>query len=190
MGKVPGQALRPARGFGDLTETSRGDALLIRWPEGYAPGRAGVHVHNELEMPVSPESIWPWLVRAELWPTWYSNSKDVEVEGGGPDLSPGSSFRWTTFGVRLRSKVEEFVPRERLAWSADAAGVHAYHVWLIEARSSGCFVVTEESQNGLLARLSNLMRPGNVGRRHQEWLEGLLRKARGGPPSLSAAVGP
>jgi len=188
MGKVPGQALRGGRSGrvvrGRGTSARRGepgDSMLIEWPDRYAPRRAGVHVHNELEMPVPPEAVWAWLIRAELWPTWYSNSRKVEVEGG-PDLSLGSSFRWTTFGIRLRSRVKEFVPCGRLAWSADAAGVHAIHVWLIERRPTGCFVVTEESQNGGLARLSNLLRPGNISRHHQDWLEGLLRKAKGGPP--------
>ena len=139
-------------------------------------------MHNELEIPAAPRAVWAWLVRAELWPTWYPNSKGVEVEGGVADLTPGATFRWTTFGVRLSSKVEEFVPCERLAWSARAAGIRAYHVWLIEERQPGCFVVTEEAQNGLLARLSNALRPDNMSRHHQNWLEGLRRRATEGPP--------
>ena len=141
-----------------------------------------MHVRNELEMPVPSELVWGWLVRAELWPTWYSNSRNVVIEGGGPNLRPESRFRWTTFGVRLDSRVEEFVPGERLAWSARAMGIDAYHAWLIEKRPSGCYVLTEETQNGWLARLSNTLRPQNMSRQHQSWLEGLLRKAREGPP--------
>jgi uncharacterized protein YndB with AHSA1/START domain len=144
-------------------------------------------VRNELEMPVSSEVVWTWLVRAALWPTWYSNSKDVVIEGGGLDLLPGSRFRWTTFGVRLDSKVEEFVPGERIAWTARAIGIDAYHAWLIEKRHSGCYVLTEENQNGLLARMNNLLRPSFMGRLSQDWLEGLLRKAKEGyPPSTRA----
>ncbi len=106
---------------------------MIRWPEKYHPDRTGVHVRNELEMPVPPEVVWEWLVRAEHWPTWYSNSDKVAVEGGG-SLRPGSKFRWKTFGVNLESKVEEFVPGERIAWSARGPGVDAYHAWYIEPR--------------------------------------------------------
>jgi len=155
---------------------------LIRWPEKYSPNRTKVHVHNQLEMPVPSEVVWAWLIRAELWPTWYENSKRVLIEGGGPDLHPGSRFQWTTFGVRLDSKVEEFVPGERLGWSARATGVDAYHAWLIENRPSGSYVLTEETQNGWLARLSNMLRPRNMSEQHQNWLEGLRRKAAEGPP--------
>jgi hypothetical protein len=94
----------------------------------------------------------------------------------------GSRFRWKTFGVTLDSKVEQFVPFERLAWSAHSTGIDVYHAWLIERRSSGCYVLTEESQNGLMARLSSMLRPNNMSRYHQLWLEQLLAKARTGPP--------
>jgi uncharacterized protein YndB with AHSA1/START domain len=139
-------------------------------------------VRNELEIPASPDVVWAWLVRAELWPTWYNNSANVVIEGGGPDLLSGSRFKWTTFGVRLDSKVEEFVPGERLAWSARSMGIDAYHAWLIEERPSRCHVLTEETQDGWLARLSNSVRPHNASRQHQNWLEGLSSKAKEGLP--------
>lgn len=155
---------------------------MIRWPPKYSPDRTKVHVRNQLEMQASSEVVWAWLICAQLWPTWYTNSKRVVIEGGGPDLRAGSTFRWTTFGVTLDSKVEEFVPGERLAWSARAAGIDAYHAWLIEKRPSGCYVLTEETQNGWLAWLSNVLRPRNMSEHHQNWLEGLQRKAAEGPP--------
>lgn len=155
---------------------------MIRWPEKHGPEETAVHVRNELDMPVQPEAVWPWLVRAQLWPTWYPNSANVAIEGGGPDLKPASKFRWKTFGVTLDSEVKEFVPPERLAWSARSTGVDAYHGWLIERRPAGCHVLTEETQNGTLARLGNALRPQNMGKMHQVWLERLLEKAKSGPP--------
>ena len=155
---------------------------MISWPEKYSPERTAVHAHNELEMPVPPEAVWAWLVRADLWPTWYSNSKSVVIEGGARKLGPGVRFRWKTFGASLTSLVEEFVPSERLGWTARGTGVDVYHAWLIERTPAGCLVVTEENQNGFLARLSNSLRPGNIERYHQLWLENLMVKAKGGPP--------
>jgi len=155
---------------------------MIRWPENFSPDRTVVHVRNELEMPVTAEAVWAWLIRAKLWPTWYPNSQNVLLEGGALDLAPGVRFRWKTFGVNLNSRIEEFVPPERLAWSARSAGVGAYHAWLIEKKPSGCHVLTEESQNGMIARLSNALRPANMSRYHQLWLEQLMAKAKTGPP--------
>lgn len=145
-----------------------------------------MHVRNELEMPAPAESVWAWLIRAKLWPTWYANSQNVMIEGGASDLAPGMRFRWRTFGVTLNSKVEEFVSGERLAWSALSAGISAYHVWLIERRPQGCYVLTEETQNGLMARMSSALRPNNMSKYHQLWLEQLMAKATAGPPPSPA----
>ncbi len=155
---------------------------MIRWPERYRPEETAFHVRKELEMPVSPEAVWPWLVRAELWPAWYPGFQSVVIEGGGPDLKLGSSFLWRAFGVTLRSRVEEFVPFERIAWTARSVGIDAYHAWLIERLPVGCRVVSEETQNGWAARLNNALRPGSVGRIHQMWLDRLLGRARSGLP--------
>jgi len=107
----------------------------------------------------------------------------VEVEKGSrPDLAPGVEFHWKTNGVSLRSKVLEFVPCERLAWDARAPGVEAYHAWLIEPRPQGCWVLTEETQNGWLTRLGALLMPNKMHRVHQMWLERLQAMALEGPP--------
>jgi uncharacterized protein YndB with AHSA1/START domain len=157
--------------------------MPIRWPERFQPNRAGVYVRNELDMPVSPEAVWAWLVRAEQWPAWYPNSRNVHIlEGARPDLAPGTRFRWWTFGVTITSRVEEFEPCERLAWSATAPGISAYHAWLIEKTPAGCHVLTEETQTGWLARLGSLLMPDRMHHHHQIWLEQLRVKAGGGPP--------
>jgi len=154
----------------------------IKWPEQYSRDNVDVHVSNELEMSVSADIVWAWLIRAELWPTWYGNSANVIIEDGKPDLHLGTQFKWKTFGLNLQSKVEEFVPYERLAWTAHGIGIDAYHAWLIEKTESGCYVLTEENQKGILAKLNKLLRPNNMEKYHQIWLEELYSKAKGGPP--------
>ncbi len=156
---------------------------MIRWPERFEPSRAPVHVRNELAVPARPEVVWAWLVRAAHWPEWYPNSHKVCIEDGSrKDLAPGANFRWKTFGVSLRSRVEEFVPCERLAWDARAPGVEAYNAWLIEPRGEGSWVLTEETQHGWLARLGALVMPNRMHRYHQLWLERLAERSASGPP--------
>ena len=91
-------------------------------------------------------------------------------------------FTWRSFGVSLKSKVEEFVPCQRLAWSAIGMGLEAYHAFLIEGIPNGCHILTEETQNGWLARLGHTLRPRNMSEKHQMWLEQLRTKAHSGLP--------
>ncbi len=134
-------------------------------------------------MDIPPETVWAWLIRAQLWPTWYPNSADVIfLSGNPPDLSLGTQFHWRTFGVTIESTVKEFEPFERLAWDAHGSGLEAYHAWLIQRTADGCVVDTEEVQHGSLARLSRALRPNHMEEKHQLWLEGLRDKAKTGLP--------
>jgi hypothetical protein len=154
----------------------------IRWPAEFDPAHSPIHVRNELAMLAPAPVIWAWLIRARDWPSWYPNSKNVRIDGGGAELSPGVTFRWRTFGVGVFSRVEEFVGGERIAWTARGIGVWAYHAWLLRPSASGCTVVTEETQHGFVARVGMLLMPGRMGRFHQLWLEELEKKARVGSP--------
>src|SRR5262249_43126286 len=94
----------------------------------------------------------------------------------GENLSPDAAFTWATFGVCLRSVVEEFKPNERIAWRAQSLGVDAYHAWVIEPTSGGCRVKTEEAQYGWLAVAANWLMPDLVHRGHRLGLECLRTK--------------
>ena len=157
----------------------------VRWPPHYAPANCPIHVRNELSMPVSAEVVWAWLVRAQLWPTWYVNSANVRfLQGTPPNLAQGTRFRWKTFGITIESSVFEFVPAERIAWDAHGPGIDGYHAWVLRSTPQGCHVLTEETQHGWLARLGKLLMPNRMSKFHQLWLEGLRDMAsRGLPPA-------
>lgn len=154
----------------------------IRWPARYRPEATRVHVRNELAMDAPAEHVWAWLVRASLWPQWYLNARDVRIEDGGRDRVLGARFRWRTFGVAVRSVVEEFVPSERIGWTGTGFGLDVYHAWLIEPRGRSCRVLTEENQNGWAAMLQSLLLPNRMHEQHGIWLERLAAKAREGVP--------
>jgi uncharacterized protein YndB with AHSA1/START domain len=147
--------------------------MPIIWPERYAPDRVAAKVRNEIAISATPDIVWSWLVRARAWPSWYSNSRDVDIAGGAAELTHGASFRWRTFGVLVTSTVREFVPHERIAWDGTATLLDVYHAWLIELRPGGCWVLTEEHQNGLAARAQALFMPNRMHAGHDDWLKRL-----------------
>ena len=158
--------------------------LSIVWPQGHAPEQSSVFASNQIVIPAAPERVWAWLVRAALWPDWYTNSADVHfLSHAGPDLRDRTRFRWKTFGFRVTSKVYEFEPGQRLAWNAEGVGIHAWHAWLLTPQPDGStLVLTQETQKGWLARLGRMLTPARLGDKHQQWLEGLSRQAQSGPP--------
>ena len=154
----------------------------ICWPERHLPGHTAVFAHNEIVIPAPPAAIWSVLIRAEAWPDWYDNAKHVHfISHAGPSLRDRSRFRWNTFGTRITSKVLEFKPMERLAWNAHGIGVDAYHAWLLTPLENGStHVLTEETQNGWLARLGKRLMPRRMEQKHQQWLEALSRRVQQG----------
>ena len=161
--------------------TGEGDG--VRWPERFRPDRAPVHVRDDLSMAAPPEVVWAHLVRAARWPAWYPNAANVTfLDGGGPDLTAGARFRWSTFGVTIVSTVREFEPCARIAWDGVSVGVDVYHAWLLRPSAQGSHVITEESQYGILSRLGALLMPGRMSRFHRIWLARLADNARAGLP--------
>jgi len=157
----------------------------IRWPDEHTPANSAFVAVNELQMPARPDIIFAWLRRPDLWPSYYSNARFVKhLEGPWPEVELGSRFRWFTFGVLVVSEITEFVPGERLAWSAKELGASGHHGWVLRSQDAGTFVRTEETQKGLVRLVAPVMRPMMV-RFHQRWLEGLSRVASQGLPPAS-----
>ncbi|HZF09976.1 MAG TPA: SRPBCC domain-containing protein [Thermoanaerobaculia bacterium] len=155
----------------------------IDWPSEFQTDKVKVHVRNEIQINATPEQVWAHLIRALRWPGYYSNAHDVRlIDEPGPDLGPNTRFHWKTFGLNLVSEVLEFVPGKRLAWNGSGLGTWVCHAWLLRPVDDGCWVLTEENQNGWLCRLHKLFRPQHMHEEHQNWLEGLKREAEAGPP--------
>lgn len=153
------------------------------WPAGMDPAEAPVFAHNALYMEASPTTIFNWLKRADLWPTYYANSSHVEVNApSAPDLSLDAHFRWTTFHMPLKSQVLLYDEGRSLGWEAKGPGLRAYHKWILIPEGTGTRVVTEETDTGIVAKWGAFYIKRELLRQHQRWLEGLRTMAAQGDP--------
>jgi hypothetical protein len=161
---------------------SDGDTV-ISWPEEHTPERSAFHAVNELQVAAEPEAVWAWLVRPDLWPTFYSNAKFIKhLDGPWPVLELGSRFRWWSFGAFVTSEVVAYEPERKIDWDAKVLGGRGYHGWVLQAGDGGTFIRTEETQRGWgIQAVKPVLRPMMV-RLHQRWLEGLGQVAAEGPP--------
>jgi uncharacterized protein YndB with AHSA1/START domain len=161
------------------------ETAIETWPDEHTPEASAFHAVNELLMPAEPEVVWAWLVRPELWSSYYGNARLVKHLGGPwPKLELGSRWRWLTFGAFITSEVVEYEPGQRLAWSAKSLAGSGHHAWVLRRQAGDTFVHTEETQKGLgMQIIKPVLRPMMV-RLHQRWLEGLSKvAAEGAPPA-------
>jgi Polyketide cyclase / dehydrase and lipid transport len=165
LAQADDDARRPVKNLDEANEQ-------IHWPKEMTPKKADSFVHNQIFIKAPASVIWSNLVKAKDWPKWYANSSDVQITDGS-ELGPKTEFKWTTLNFPIASRIDEWVPNERLSWYGDGPGIRAYHTWLIVPKADGCEVITEESQVGPSAIKFNLAQPRAMYDAHDWWLSAL-----------------
>ena len=162
----------------------------IIWPQGYLPGHTDNFASNEIIVPgLTVAAVWSCLNNTALWPTYYSNVKEIRFYNGpGPELFAGARFRFTTFGFPVEAEVTEYVPPvkgqpARIAWHGWVEGsaenrLDVHHAWLFEdLPGNRVRILTQETQIGKPAQELARNKPNPMINAHQEWIEGLARAA-------------
>jgi uncharacterized protein YndB with AHSA1/START domain len=105
---------------------------------------------SELEIAAPPERVWVVLTDFPHWPTWNADVKAMQFDGF---VAPGSTFRWKAGPGTITSMIALVEPPRLIAWTGKTLGIKAIHFWRLEAQSGSTLVRTEESYDGLLARI-------------------------------------
>jgi hypothetical protein len=105
---------------------------------------------SEIEIAVAPEAAWAVLTAIGEWPSWNPAITSVSFEG---ELDEGSEFRWKAGPGTIRSTIRDLDAPWRIAWTGTSLGIKAIHVHTLERSNGGTLVRTEESYDGLVARL-------------------------------------
>jgi uncharacterized protein YndB with AHSA1/START domain len=105
---------------------------------------------SEIEIDAPPETVWDVLTDLERWPSWNPDVKSMSFSGA---IAEGSEFRWKAGPGTIVSTIRR-VDRPRLiGWTGRTLGIDALHVYRLEPRDGKTFVSTEESYDGLTARV-------------------------------------
>lgn len=159
----------------------------IIWPPHFLPGTTDNFVSNEvIAKDLTAAQIWALLNDITKWESYYRNCQSITVPSSGPNLQESDAFQFITFGFPpITCRVDESVrpgngTPGRLAWSAKEDGLEVYHAWLVEDLEGGRVrILTQESQiGGVFAEWSEA-KPNKMLLGHQDWLDGLVKCARG-----------
>jgi uncharacterized protein YndB with AHSA1/START domain len=105
---------------------------------------------SEIEIAAAPEVVWDVLTAIDRWPRWNPDIKSVSMKGG---VAAGSQFRWKAGPGTITSTIQRVEPPRLIAWTGKTLGINAIHLYRLEPRDGKTFVRTEESYEGLVARL-------------------------------------
>jgi hypothetical protein len=105
---------------------------------------------SELEISAPPEHVWAVLTDFDHWPTWNADVKTMHFDGF---VAPGSKFRWKAGPGTIASVIARVEPPSLIGWTGKTLGIKAIHFWMLEAQNGRTLVRTEESYDGLGARV-------------------------------------
>src|SRR5918994_6157512 len=105
---------------------------------------------SEIEIAAAPETVWDVLTEIDRWPNWNPDIKSMSMQGS---LAEGSVFRWKAGPVTITSTIRRVEPPRLIAWTGRTLGIKAIHFYRLEPRAGKTFVRTEESFDGIAARL-------------------------------------
>jgi hypothetical protein len=112
--------------------------------------RAPVVGASELEIAAAPEGVWEVLTAFESWPTWNRDVRSMSMQGA---VAVGSTFRWKAGPGTITSTIQRVEPPHLIAWTGKTLGIRAIHFWWLQPRDGSTLVRTEESYEGIVARL-------------------------------------
>jgi hypothetical protein len=112
--------------------------------------RAPVVGASEIVSAAPPETVWDVLAALEGWPAWNPDVKWVSVNGA---IAEGTRFRWKTGPGTVTSTLQRVERPRLISWTGRTFGIDAVHVWRLEPRDGTTLVRTEESFDGVMARI-------------------------------------
>lgn len=105
---------------------------------------------SETEIAADPELVWEVLTAIDRWPSWNPQVKSMDLQGA---VAEGSQFRWKAGPGTITSTIQRADPPRLIAWTGKTLGIDAIHEYRLEPRDGKTLVQTEESYEGLVARL-------------------------------------
>ena len=105
---------------------------------------------GQIDIRAIPEVVWDVLSDIDNWPSWNPDVKEAKLTGG---LKVGSVFRWKSGPGTITSTLEEVEAPREIGWSGRTMGIIAVHVHRLEPSDEGTRVYSEESFDGLMARV-------------------------------------
>jgi uncharacterized protein YndB with AHSA1/START domain len=105
---------------------------------------------HEIVIDAPIDRVWEVLTAIDRWPAWNPDVKWVSMDG---PVENGVSFRWKAGPGTITSLVEHVERPHVVAWSGRTLSIRAVHVWRLESRDGGTLARTEESYDGLVARV-------------------------------------
>jgi len=105
---------------------------------------------GRVQINADPQTVFSVIAAIAEWPSWNPDVRSVKLENA---VQPGTVFRWKSGPSSLTSTLQVVDPPREISWTGKTMTIKAIHVFRFEPRDGGTLARSEESWEGLLARL-------------------------------------
>lgn len=132
----------------------------------------------EIAIRATLETVWRIQTDIDRWSEWNPKVRWSRLEG---PLAPGSVFRWQSGGASIVSTLQEVEPMRKIAWTGEAMGARASHIWTFgRGKEDTVVVLTKESFDGWWPRLFPGLTRRMLDTVLRAWLKSLKQRAETG----------
>jgi hypothetical protein len=117
--------------------------------------KESVHINTSIK------KVWNTFADLTRWMHWNTVIRDVNSDEKhltrGKDIQ--CCFRPFLFPIKVRIRIEEIRPYDRIVWSARKKGLFALHEFFFEGSEKGVLVTSKETFTGLLVSTAGFLLP-------------------------------
>jgi len=107
------------------------------------------------------EKVWNTFTDLTRWTDWNTVMSDIKSEDqcllNGKDIK--CCFRPFLFPIDVKIKIQEIIPFNRIAWSAQKKGLFAFHEFFFQEGEKGVLVTSKETFSGILTSAGGFLLP-------------------------------
>ena len=105
---------------------------------------------GETQIDADPEIVFSIIAEIDEWPSWNPDVKSAKLNG---PAQPGATFRWKSGPGSVVSTLQVVDPPGEIGWTGTTMGIKAIHVFRFEPNDGGTLARSEESWEGVVARV-------------------------------------
>jgi hypothetical protein len=116
-------------------------------------------VREEIEILAPMSVVWAVFSSLEEWDDWNTACQSCQLIEG-EKMAAGACFSFMvrpfTLPIKVKPRITECQPEQRVVWEGESLGIHAVHTWIFRETNGRVTLISHEEFSGPLIWLARL----------------------------------
>ena len=117
-------------------------------------------IREEIEISAPISIVWDVFSALEKWDDWNTACQSCHLTEG-EEMAEGACFSFVvrpfTLPIKVKPRITECQPGQKVVWEGERLGVHAVHAWTFRETNGRVTLISHEEFSGPLILLARLM---------------------------------